>query len=375
MRLGLDLLFLVPGESGGRETYTRELVRALHAVDPTLELTAFTNRESAGWVRELGVPVRAVVLGVSPRRPDHWALGELAALPAAARRAGVALVHSPANFGPVGGRFVRVITLHDLQYRAVPELLTPARRLGTGALIPVMARRAHRLITGAATARDEIVRELGVPAERIDVIPHGVVQPPSGTRISEPRLRAELELGERPLVLTVATALPHTNLGRLLEALAVIEPARRPVLAVSGAGTDGPELSDQVAALSLRTDVRLLGFAPRATLEALYATAACVVIPTLYEGFGLPVIEAMARGTPVACSDIPVLREVAADAACFFDPRRPAAIAEAMLGLIEQPARARRYADAGRRRAAGFTWEATARATIATYRRALSARR
>jgi glycosyltransferase involved in cell wall biosynthesis len=371
MRVGLDLLFLVPGRTGGREAYARELIRAMAAVDPDLELTAFVSRDGgARWARQLGVDLRVVNVPIRTSRPEQWAVGELALLPVAGRRAGIELLHSPANFAPLVGPFTRVVTLHDLQYRAVPELLQRGRLAGTSALIPVTARRADRLITGSSAARDEIVAAFGIEPSRIDVIPHGVVEVSVPPR-PEADVRAELALGDRAVILCVATALPHKNLERLLEALALIEPARRPVLALAGAGTDGPELTALTESLGLDSDTRLLGFAASGTLERLYVMAGCVVVPTLYEGFGLPVIEAMGRGTPVVCSDIPVLREVAGDAAMRFDPRRPAAIAEAIMAVLEDRGLARRLAEAGLEHARHFTWQHSALETLATYRRAL----
>ena len=371
MRLGLDLLYLVPGETGGRETYARELIGALLAADPSLDPIAFTGRDGGGeWARERGL--RTVVLPVSIAHPERWAFGELVQLPAAGARAGVELMHSLANVGPAAGPFARVLTLHDLQWRAVPELLSPARRLATGALVGTAVRRAHRLLTVSRASREEIISGLGVSPGRIDAIPNGVVHEPASLA-SEAELRARLRLGDRPLLLSVATALPHKNLTGLLEALALIEPGRRPLLALAGAHTDGRQLAARVAELALEEDVRPLGFEPDATLERLYAMASGVVVPTFYEGFGLPVAEALARATPVACSDLPVLRELAGDTALYFAPDRPRAIADAMLALVEDPERVTRLALAGRTRMAALTWETAARSTLESYRRALSA--
>ena len=141
MRVGLDLLYLVPGETGGRETYARELVPALLELAPELELVAFVNRDAGpGLAAELGDEVRAVVVPVSARSRAQWALGELALVSLAARRARVELLHSMANFAPAWGPFRRVVTIHDLQYRAVPELMSWPMRTGTSALVSLAAR-------------------------------------------------------------------------------------------------------------------------------------------------------------------------------------------------------------------------------------------
>jgi glycosyltransferase involved in cell wall biosynthesis len=373
MRLGLDLLFLVPDETGGRETYARELIGAMSAREPGLAATAFVNRETpSSLAADLGAVTRVVRLPVSARRPEQWALGELVLLPAAARRAGIDLLHSPANFAPAGGGTRRVISLHDLQYRAVPDLVPPIRRAGTAAMLRLAARRATRLITGAEAAREEIVRAFGVPAARIDVIPHGLGARRAPAPVGETELRARHRIGDRAVIIAVGTDLPHKNLGALLDALALVPAERRPVLLIAGAGTDGPGLHARARAAGVVDDVRLLGFAPGGELEGLYVIAAGAIMPTLYEGFGLPVLEAMDRGVPVACSDIPVMREVAGDAALFFAPRRPQEIAAAIGRLVGDGDLRARLVAAGHQRASRFSWDRAAEMTLATYRRALA---
>jgi glycosyltransferase involved in cell wall biosynthesis len=372
MRLGLDLLFLIPDETGGRETYARELIAAMFEIDPGLTATAFVNRESAAvLVRNLGSAMRVVRLPVSARRPEQWALGELALLPAAGARARIDVLHSLANFAPATGRFRRVVTVHDLQYRAVPELLPRTRRAGTAALLGLAARRAHRIVTVSAFSRDQIVSELAIGAERVEVIPNGVSAPRPGSAVPERELRERHRLAARPVALGVATDLPHKNLGAAIDALALIPPERRPLLVLVGAGTDGAALRARAGSAGVEADVRLLGFRSREELEGFYGLAACVIVPSLYEGFGLPVIEAMVRGIPVACSDIAALREVAGNAAIRFSPLRSSEIATALGRLIEDAALARRLAAAGRERAARFNWASTASATLACYRRVL----
>jgi len=372
MRIGFDLLFLIPGETGGRETYSRELIPALLNADASLQPVAFTSSDGGSeWARQHGLST--VTLPVSIRRPDRWAIGELLQLPVAGRRAGIELMHSLANFGPAAGPFARVLTLHDLQWRAVPELLPRPRRLATGALVRAAVRGADRVITVSDASRRSIISELTVSPSRVDAIPNGTTQP--GALAPEAEVRARFALSHRPLLLSVATALAHKNLSGLLEAFSLIEQSRRPLLALVGAGTDSPEIHEQATALSVQEDVRLLGFQTPDVLERLYELAMGVVVPTLYEGFGLPVAEALARATPVACSDLEVLRELAGDTVLYFNPQRPQAIADAMLGLIENRAEAESLALAGRSRVASLSWDAAARATLDSYRRALSARR
>jgi glycosyltransferase involved in cell wall biosynthesis len=371
MRVGLDLLYLVPGETGGRETYARELVPALlRHFSCDLELVAFVNRDAGPRLAaELGDGVRAVVVPVSARSRAQWALGELALVSMAARRARVELLHSMANFAPAWGPFRRVVTIHDLQYRAVPELLSAPARTATSALMSLAARGAHRVIAVSAAGAEEIVVGLGVERERIDVVPNGVRAAPLAPATDG--LRERHRLGRRPVVLSVATDLPHKNLPVLIDALATMRSAQRPLLVFVGHGTDAGALRARASAAGVADDVRLLGGRSTEELDSLYALADCLVLPTLHEGFGLPALEAMARSVPVLCSDIPALREVAGDSALYFDPHAPGQIAARIAEVISEAGPAERMRARGRARAAGFSWAAAAEGTLRSYRRAL----
>jgi glycosyltransferase involved in cell wall biosynthesis len=369
MRVGLDLLYLIPGETGGRESYARELVPAMLELDPGLELVAFLNRDAgAQLAAELGDGLRAVVVPVSARSRAQWAIGELALVSRAANRAGVELLHSMANFAPAWGSFRRVVTIHDLQYRAVPDLLSWPARTATHGLVSLAARGADRIIAVSNAGREELLAGLALAPERIDVIPNGVRPPRPAPAAAGVRERHRL--GARSIVLTVATDLPHKNLGALVDALAELGPQERPLLVVAGHGSDTGTLGARSAAAGLADDVRLLGHCSTEELDSLYALAACLVLPTLHEGFGLPVLEAMARSVPVACSDIPALREVAGSAALYFDPRQPRQIAARIRELLAGRELAGRLRELGLAQARRFSWRASAEATLRTYRRA-----
>ena len=367
--MGLDLLFLVPGESGGRETHVRGLLGALRAARPDLRLTAFLGAEAAAagpgfWTEHVD---RAVVLRrASARRRIAWAAGEALGVARAAAGAGVDVLHSPANFGPAVGPFARVLTVHDLLFRRRPELLSPAMRAGTELLVPAAARRAHVVLTVSEASRADIVAELRVPPERVEVVPNGI-EPPARTGDAAAG-RARLDAGERRVLLSVATDLPHKNLGALVDGLALLEPTERPLLALAGHGTDRGELPARARQRGVADDVRPLGAVTPDELEDLYAAAAGLITATRWEGFGLPVLEAMARGVPVACSDLPVLREVAAGMAELLDPEDPASVAAAMRRLTAAGDPGREAA--ARAHAARFTWEAAATATAGAYERA-----
>ena len=375
MHVGLNLIYLVPDETGGPEIYARELIPALRAVAPEVRFTAFVNREAASsggpWIDEIDhveMPLRAA-------NRLNWVRGEQLMLPRWARRAGVDLVHSLANTGPTWGGFARVTTIHDLLYMMVPEAHFGLRGRGMRVLVPAAARRSDRVIAISASTRDDVVARLHLPADRVDVVPQGVGVTTTDQAMSEAEFRDRFELGNRRVLLSVSTKRAHKNLRRLLEAHALVPGEQRPLLVLPGYPTPHEaELRELARDLGVSGDVRFLGWLTSSELEGLYAAAESFVFTSRYEGFGMTVLEAMARGVPVAASRASAIPEVAGDAALLFDPDSTEEIAGAIRSLIGDEELRARLAEAGRNRAAQFSWERTARGTLETYRRALEGR-
>jgi glycosyltransferase involved in cell wall biosynthesis len=370
--VGLNLVYLVPGETGGMEVYARELVTAMRSLPDAPRLTAFVSREGAqarlDWLE--GLPV--VDVGVASRRRTEWVRGEQQLLPRLARRAGVEVLHSLASTAPLHGRFRRVTTVHDLIYLVHPEAHFGVLALGMRVVVGQAAKRSHRLIAVSESTARDLDERLHVPRERIDVVPNGVVAPPPADPQAAADVRARYELDGRRVVLAASAKRPHKNLARLLQALTLLEPSERPVLLLPGYPTDHERaLRERAEELGVAADTRFLGWLDDRELEALYAVADAFVMPSLYEGFGLPVLEAMARGVPVACSDRSSLPEVAGDAALLFDPEDVGQIAAALAKLLADGATAARLRAAGLARAADFSWRRTAEETVASYVRAV----
>jgi glycosyltransferase involved in cell wall biosynthesis len=214
------------------------------------------------------------------------------------------------------------------------------------------------VITGSQASAADLVATLGVDPGRLDVVPHGVR---SRSIAPSEDVRARLAIGPGPLMLAVAQKRPHKNLTALVRALALLPGMR---LVLPGAPTPHEaELRALAEQLGVADRLHLPAWVSEPDLEGLYTEAAVFVLPSFEEGFGLPVLEAMARGVPVACSDIPVLREVGGDAATYFDPHDAAGIVRAV-----------READGsgGRERAARFTWRRAAEGTLEAYERAVA---
>jgi glycosyltransferase involved in cell wall biosynthesis len=307
-----------------------------------------TGAGTARYLRNLlaaldGVEVRRYQLAGSSRarkvvRDTVWYLG---VLPRRAARDGVDVLHCPGHRGPLRSRVPLVLTIHDLAVLRHPETFNRWTRDYSRLLLPRLARSAQRVIAVSAfTARDAI-ELLGVDEERVRVIPHGVAA----------SFTPEGAAADGEYVLAVGTLEPRKNLDRLAEAarLAGVE------LRIAGAPGWG------------RVGVQSLGFVDDAELARLYRGAAALVYPSLYEGFGLPVLEAMATGTPVVTSAGSAPAELANGAAVLVDPLDAGAIAE---GIQEALRRREELRAAGLDRARGFTWKAAAQATVDVYREA-----
>jgi glycosyltransferase involved in cell wall biosynthesis len=370
--VGLNLIFLVPGETGGMEVVARELIPALLDQAPAgMRFTAFVNREAAADDGPWGELLPSVTVPVNARERVQWVLGEQTLLPLLAARAGVELVHSMASTAPLWGRFRRVVTVHDLIYARFPDAHAGIRDKGMRVLVPSAARRSDRVIADSHSTREDLVELLGLARARIDVVPLGLGAVRREQPLPERDVRTHLELGERDVVLSLSAKRPHKNLLALIGALAQIAPERRPVLVIPGYPTaHESELRARAGALGIAGDLRFPAWLSNAELEGLWSITRAFVFPSLYEGFGLPVLEAMVRGVPVACSNASSLPEVAGEAALLFDPHDPAAIASAISRLLsDETLRARLHAR-GIARARQFTWERTARLTLESYARA-----
>lgn len=364
----LNALYLAPGVSGGPETYLRGLAPALAAERPDMRMTVISTTSGAvalradGWERFASVIALACEDAQRLRR--QWA--EQVLLPRVARRVEADIVHSLASIAPLRPRTRAVVTLHDVTFMRTPTFgrLTS---WGMGTLVRAAARHADALITGTVAARDEICSTLGVDPARFTVVHHGhelgnVAQPTDAETI-----RDRYGLRGRRVVLCVAAKRRHKNQELLIRAARSLDVSVTIVLA----GHAEPyelELRELARELDVEERVRFVGYVPDADLRGLWGVADCAAFPTLAEGFGIPVIEALAHGVSVAASDIPVLREIGGKLPHYFDPRDPNDAARA----IERALDDRVTREQGPPYAARFSWSAAARATHEVYERVLS---
>jgi glycosyltransferase involved in cell wall biosynthesis len=375
-RVGINAMFL-EAQLGGLGTYVHALVPQLLRLAPQVRFTIYCSpggREQlagAPWVDDVQLIVPPLI-----GRRGAKALGELTLLGVLAGRQ-VQLLHSVAMTAPLRTRAVSVVTLADVTWIVAPDpgeaVTTRIWRL----VIPPAARRADRLIALSQAGAEHVVEYLHVPRERIDVVPlaagTGAVVAPT----PEGELRARLGLGAGAVILTVSAKKLHKNLERLLQAHAeAIKRHPEAMLVLPGKATPHErDLRALAAQLGLADRVAFLDFVSDADLEGLYALARCFVLPSVNEGFGIPILEAMRRGAPVACARASALPEVAGAAARYFDPYSVPDMAGAIGELLEDEALVQRLSAAGREREHQFTWEATAQGTLASYTRAWAAAR
>ncbi|HUE87354.1 MAG TPA: glycosyltransferase family 1 protein [Vicinamibacterales bacterium] len=273
---------------------------------------------------------------------------------------------------PLGTGAARVVTIHDMSLKLYPECHPMRRRVINRPLIGVAANVADAVVAVSNSARDDLLRFHHIPAERISVV-HEAAGPefrPIHDRVSRARIRMRYGLPER-FVLYVGAIEPRKNLVRLVAAFA---DARRQGIAhelvcVGPYGWSSRDLYDHVDRLGLRRVVHFTGYVPADDLPVIYNLSELFVFPSIYEGFGLPVIEAMACGTPVITSSTSSLLEIAADAAETIDPHDVDALTGALVKLATSVDRRRELSARGIARAQQFSWTRTAKEMLALYRR------
>ena len=361
LRIGVNALYLIPGGVGGTEIYLRGLLAGLAGIDPANQYFIFTNRETGPDLvpqrpnfQRLPQPVRAV------SRPARivW---EQTALPLAAVRHSLDVMLNPGFTAPIFCPCPQVTVFHDLQHKRHPEYFRWFDLPFWEFFLFWSAQVSRLLLADSAATAADLLEYYRLPESKVRVTRLGV--DPIFFDIARRR-------HPEPFLLSVSTLHPHKNVDGLLRAFARFRRMRPEFrLVVTGMhGFSAGPLYDLRDSLGLQNAVEFPGWIPREDLHDLYARAWAFICPSLFEGFGLPLLEALAAAVPTACSRIEPLSGIAAGAALEFDPLDIDAIAEAMLRIAcDDPLRAQ-LAEAGPRRAAQFSWPATAEATLAALR-------
>ncbi len=339
--IGIALLTLVPGAIGGTETYVRELLRSLDRVgtrDYRVLLPPAAADASGGLpfvvAERYGSGGRLLAMSRAAVDPRFGRLLD-----------GATVVHYALTVPVPRVGLPSIVTLQDVQHLDLPQMFSRAERAYRVIAYDRSSRNADRLIVTTEFVKRRVIDRLGVDPERIRVAPLGL----------DHDLLRPADVQREPFLLYPAASWPHKNHARLFEAFAQLRRERPELRLVLTGGGSYDRLPDGVEAL---------GHLPRVEVVSLLQRASALVFPSLYEGFGLPPLEAMACGCPVACSNTTALPEIVGDAACLFDPTEPEEIAAAVTTVLDDPAP---WIARGLLRAEQFSWDETARLTDAVY--------
>jgi glycosyltransferase involved in cell wall biosynthesis len=374
MRIAIDATS-IPRLMAGAGVYTYNLIRALAEVDHENEYVVFTRSDAFDDLRR-GTPPFEVVRVKAPSRPARL-LWEQTVLSRELLRRRIDVLHSPHHTAPVLARGVRrVITFHDLTFFVLPGRYPPTRRLYFQTVSRLTARLADALICPSNAVRDDILRLLKVDPSRVRAIAEAAAPAfrPLDDAAAVERLRLKHLLPER-FVLSVGSLEPGKNRTTLLRAYAKLrEQGIEQKLVVVGQRAWRYEGDFRLAEeLGLKRDVVFAGYVSPEDMPALYNAADLFVFPSLYEGFGLPVLEAMACGVPVVASNVSAVPEVAGEAALLVDPSDVRQICDAVERLLRDDTLRSALRERGLQRAAEFRWEKAARETVEVYGQAARA--
>jgi glycosyltransferase involved in cell wall biosynthesis len=341
----------------GIGTYVRNLVSELARQDDDAEYVLLCTPADREPLAALGPRFQPHVV-----RAGNYSVREQFVLPWAVATSGVDLYHAPHYVVPplTPSRFL--VTIHDCIHLRFPQYLpNPGAFYYARAMMSLAARRSRRVLSVSEESNDDILYYLGIPDEKVEVI-YNALDPrlagePTPEDVVHVRERFQLD---KPFILYTGNIKPHKNVDRLIDAFAILRQNRTDdvkLLIIGDEASKYPNLRRLVHRHQLHHHVRFLGFVPDATLAVLYRLASVFVFPSLYEGFGLPPLEAMAAGTPVVTSNISSLPEVVGDAALLIDPMDANAIAEAMGRILNDPALRADLVRRGRERVKAFSWE------------------
>lgn len=376
-KIGINLLWLVPGIVGGSEDYTVRLLDQLADQLPAdLDLTLFALRSFVDAYPDIATRFETVVAPLDGRAKPVRVLAEGTWLAEHVRRRQLDFVHHAGGTLPVIRTAPSIVTIFDLQPLVFPHYFSPAKRAYLRSRLPVAVRRAQLVLTISEASRRSIAETLGADPDRIVVVSPGYRPRPQaddrvggaavavGSGPSEPDF-------DGPYFIYPAITYPHKNHLLLVQAFADVV-AQRPDALLVLTGSQGQmeaAVATEAQRLGISHRVRRVGRIARSEVDSLIRNARALTFPSRFEGFGLPVLEAMAEGTPVVASAASALPEVVGDAGYLLSPDDPAEWSRAMVRLLDDDAERERLVQAGRARAATFTWDAAREKLVEAYRK------
>ena len=379
MRVGIIghlLSFEESYRQAGVSRYTEALVRELPVVAPELDVFVFTGPDQPPADRAFPARLTWHHSRLPTGNPPVRIAWEQTSGLAVAKRHRLDVIHAPVNVTPAITGVPRVVTVHDLAFHLFPEQYPGAKQRYLRVMTRFSVRRASRVIAVSEATRRDVIDIYGVDPARVVTVPNGVgpeFQPLADETIRE--FRRSKGLPDN-FVLFLGTLQPRKNLETLLKAYARVHGEIGWDLVVAGAvGWSHEAIFETARALGLADRVRFAGFVGTHELPLWYNAATVLVYPSVYEGFGLPLIEAMACGTPVIASDSSALPEVVGDAGLIVGTKDVGGYAHSLLGLARSPDLRQELFHRGLKRAATYSWSRTARETVAVYEQAIAANR
>ncbi len=363
MRIGLNLLYIIPGENGGTQTYAEALIQAYAAMDTDDEFVVFVSREGAALELPTQANFRTVVCPVHAASREARYAYEQVWFPRLLRGFKLDVLHSLGYVCPLFPPCRSIVTLPDLNYRTPWHGMSRSKRLFLGWFVAQSARRADMIITISEFSKSEIVHHLSVPKSKVITILLG----PRETSPLPPAAWEEIAARygiNGPYLLAFGSLTGNKNIPSLIRAFARIHSAIPQTLLLVGRLTVGTDLRAEIEALGIGDRIKITGYVPDSAVMPLLGHADLFVFPSLYEGFGLPVLDAQKAGVATACSTAASLPEVAGDGAAFFDPSSQEDMARVLLECLRDPAKRAELIQRGRANVARFSWAQTAEATL-----------
>lgn len=369
MRIGINTLFMLPGKVGGTETYVRGLLFGLSKVDKKNEYILFTHNENHHTFEYNSGQFSKILCPIPAKNRLARVAYEQLFLPRVVTKYRIDVLHSPGYVSPVVGKFGKAVTIHDMQYIYYPGYFPKARLLYWKYLLPLSATKSDVILTVSENSKADIANLLHIPQNKIFVT------------YEAPKFCADLDKGDSlPTVmkkygirhnylLSVASLLPHKNLDRLIEAFALLEDKIDHQLVLVGIKGHALDEIRKMIGNKLKHPARvaILGYISDQDLAAVYKRASLFILPSLFEGFGIPLLEAMSLDCPIAASNKTSIPEVVGDAALFFDPNSSEQIAEAILSVVSDETYREQLIARGRQRVKLFSWERMAEETVHAY--------
>jgi len=381
MRIGINALFLIPDKVGGSEIYLRNLLCYLAKIDKENEYILFINKENSHTFRISQPNFTEVLCPIKASFRPARILWEQFVLPFQIKKYKIDVLHSPGYTAPILTLCCSVVTIHDMNYFYYPQDFPKLTALSLKLLVPLAARSSYKIIAVSKNSKKDLVKVLKIPESKICVIYEAGSSYLSVSTATENKIREKLKKGYgigKKFILSVSASHPHKNLYRLIQAYDIL--CRKyhidcQLVIVGVRGRAHFSLVNLAKEMSLEDSIIFTGWIPKENLSLLYSEAELFVFPSLFEGFGMPVLEAMRHCTPVVSSNTASLPEVVGEAAILINPYNTGEIAEAMYRLLKDQALRGSLVKKGLNRIKRFSWEKTAKQTLKVYEETVMTKR